>query len=109
MSNSTQTLGVVGRLFPQIVNGEKTSTIRWGENHIVPGPLTFICDDDPGQTVRVEVFRCTDLTLSEAAEFVGRAPDWPDDVMLDGMREHYPKIELSSVVQIIEYHPPKVE
>jgi hypothetical protein len=56
--------------------------------------------------VVVEVFRCTDLPLSDAAAFVGRASEWPDDVMLAGMREHYPDIELSSAVQIIEFHPP---
>lgn len=107
MRQPAQTLGVVGRLFPLIVKGEKTSTMRWREHRIAPGLLTFACDDDPRQTVDVEVFQCTDLPLSEAAAFVGRAAEWPDDVMLAGMREHYPEIELTSVVQIVEFHPPK--
>lgn len=106
MTEAMQTLGVVSRLFPLIKSGEKTSTIRWRERHFTPGALTFICDDEPDQSVVVEVFRCTDLPLSDAAAFVGRAAEWPDDVMLAGMREHYPDIELSSDVQIIEFHPP---
>ena len=32
MSHSVQTLRVVGRLFPLILSGEKTSTIRWREH-----------------------------------------------------------------------------
>lgn len=102
----TQTLGVVGRLFPDIASGAKTSTIRWQERHIVPGPLTFICDDDASQTIDVVVFRCTDLPLHQAAAFVGRAAEWPDDVMLLGMQEHYPEITLGSIVQIVEFYPP---
>ena len=106
MSDSIQTLGVVDRLFPLIFSGEKTSTIRWGERSIVPGRLKFICDGEPGKFVEVEVFRCTEMPLSDAASFVGRANEWPDDVMLEGMREHYPEIQLSSIVQVVEFYPP---
>ena len=106
MPRTVQSLGVVQRLFPLIVRGEKTSTIRWRERHIVPGPLIFINDGDPLQTVEVDVFRCTEIPLSEAASFVGRAQAWPDDVMLSGMRAHYPEIQLSSIVQIVEFRPP---
>ncbi len=106
MSKATQTLGVVERLFPLILNGEKTSTIRWREQHIVPGPLRFVCDGDARRTVEVDVFRCTGMPLSDAAPFVGRADEWPDKIMLEGMREHYPEIQLTSIVQVIEYYPP---
>ena len=109
MQQNTQVLGVVDRLFPQILLGEKTSTIRWGEQHIRPGPLKFICDGNPSETVEVEVFRCTMMPLSEAASFVGKAEEWPDQIMLAGMREHNPEIQLSSIVQVIEYAPPVAE
>ncbi len=36
MNTSIQTLGLVARLFPAVVSGEKTSTIRWRETRIVP-------------------------------------------------------------------------
>ena len=103
MQDGIQALAVVERLFPQILSGEKTSTIRWNERRIVPGTLKFICAGLPEKTVLVEVFRCTDMPLCDAAAFVGHAGDWPDDVMLDGMREHYPDIQLSSIVQVIEF------
>ncbi len=101
-----QELGVVGRLFPDIVNGSKTSTVRWRERHIEPGLMRYICDDDPRKTATVLVTRCTSMPLSEAASFVGKADVWPDDVMLAGMREHYPDIKLSDVVEVIEHLPP---
>jgi hypothetical protein len=43
------------------------------------------------------------MPLCDAASFVGREEDWPDSVMLAGMREHYPEIELTSIVQVIEF------
>jgi hypothetical protein len=106
MKDSIQFLGVAARLYPLILSGEKTSTIRWQERHIVSGPLKFICDGDSSQTVEVEVYRCNDMPLSDAASFVGKADEWPDQAMLDGMREHYPEIEMLSIVQVIEYKLP---
>lgn len=103
MTDSIQTLSIVDRLFPEVLKGLKTSTIRWRETRVVPGQLRFICDQDPSQTTVVEVWRCTDMPLSDAAEFLGKSHDWPPDVMVSGMREHYPKIELTSTVQVIEF------
>jgi len=106
MNKVTQTLGLADRLYPLILTGEKTSTIRWRERHIVPGALRFVCDGNVAQTVDVEVLRCSDMPLSEAAAFVGRADEWPDAIMLEGMREHYPEIVLSDVVQVVEFKLP---
>ena len=107
MTETIQTLGVVERLFPEILNGTKTSTIRWNEPVIVPGPLRFICDGNPDQTVLVEVLSCKDMLLSDAAAYLDRQKEWPDEVMLEGMREHYPEIQLSSLVQVIEFELPQ--
>ncbi|NGO52462.1 ASCH domain-containing protein [Allomesorhizobium camelthorni] len=101
-----QTLGVVARLFPLIEAGEKTSTIRWRETMIVPGYLRYLCDGDPAKTAIVWVTRCTDIPLSEAAAFVGREVEWPKEMMLAGMREHYPEIQWDDVVQIVEHLTP---
>ncbi len=106
MSDKLQTLRVVSRLFPLIMSGAKTSTIRWRETQIVPGSMLYICEDDPSQTVVVNVFRCSDLPLHKAAEFIGKEDQWPDFIMLKGMREHYPEITLSDIVQVIEHFPP---
>ena len=101
-----QTLGVVPRLFPLIETGEKTSTIRWGETRIAPGYLRYVCDGNPAKTVIVWVTRCTDLPLSQAAAFVGREAEWPKEIMLTGMREHYPEIRWNDMVQIVEHLTP---
>jgi hypothetical protein len=106
MTDNIQVLGVAERLFLHILSGEKTSTIRWQERHIVAGAMKFVSDGNPSQCVEVEVFRCSDMPLSEAASFVGKADEWPDEIMLEGMREHYPDIQLTSIVQVIEYKPP---
>lgn len=102
-----QSLGVVPRLFPLIETGEKTSTIRWRETRIEAGYLRYVCDGSPSRTTVVWVTRCTDLPLSEAAAFVGKEQEWPKEVMLEGMREHYPEIEWNDPVQIIEHLTPE--
>jgi hypothetical protein len=48
--------------------------------------MIYECDTDPREAVTV--FVTTDMPLSQAAAFVGRNDEWPDDVMLAGMREH---------------------
>ncbi|QPC88625.1 ASCH domain-containing protein [Mesorhizobium sp. NBSH29] len=100
-----QTLGVVGRLFPLIISGEKTSTIRFCEVRIVPGPMRYVCDDDATKVAEVDVIRCTEMSLSSVAAYLGMLDRWPDDTMLQGMREHYPEIELTDIVQVIEHTP----
>jgi len=102
-----QELGVVPRLYPAILTGEKRATIRWREVLIVPGPMRYVCDGDPSRNVVVEVIRCTDMPLADAARHLGREADWPMDVMLAGMREHYPRIEWTDIVQVIEHLPPR--
>ncbi len=101
-----QRLPIASRLFADAASGAKTHTIRWREARIVPGPLTFHDAAAPARTARVAVHRCTDMPLREAAAFVGRAADWPDDVMLEGMRAHYPAIALDDTVQVIEFAAP---
>lgn len=101
-----QTLKVVARLFPLVESGEKTSTIRWREHRIEPGLMTYVCEGDDCRSAVVRVTKCTDMPLSEAATFLGRQEEWPDAVMLEGMREHYPEIELTSIVQVVEHLSP---
>jgi hypothetical protein len=46
------------------------------------------------------------MPLSSAAAAVGRAEEWPKEVMLAGMREHYPEIEWNDSVQVVEHLTP---
>ena len=103
-----QKLDVANRLFPLLLTGEKTSTIRFNEQRIRIGPMTYWCEGDSSKSVTVWVNRCTDMQLSEVAVYLNRVDDWPDDVMLNGMREFYPNIEISDTVQVIEHFNPEV-
>ncbi|MGF1552126.1 MAG: ASCH domain-containing protein [Paracoccaceae bacterium] len=100
-----RTLDLADRLWPALVAGEKRATIRWGEAPIRPGRLRFVRQDAAASAV-VEVRRVTRMALREAARFLGREADWPDDALLAGMREHYPAITLDDTVQVIEHGPP---
>lgn len=102
-----QRLKVVERLFPSVESGEKISTIRWRELRIQPGLMIYECDTDPKKKILVWVTACTDMPLSQAAAFVGRRDEWPDEIMLAGMREHYPEIELTDIVQVVEHLTPE--
>jgi len=101
--NAVQTLALADRLFPLLLSGEKTSTIRWREQPVVIGPLTFICVEEQSNTADVIVSRCTTMPLRDAPSFLNYGDEWSGDVMLNGMKEHYPDIELKSIVQVIEF------
>ena len=101
-----QKLNVVARLFPDILNGSKTSTIRFNEQRITPGALQYICEGQLNQRVVVWVTQCTDMALADAASYLGKSNEWPDQIMLKGMQEHYPQIQLSDIVQIVEHLSP---
>jgi hypothetical protein len=102
-----QSLKIADRLFPLVLSGEKTHTIRWREAPIRPGLMRYACDGDQRKTVVVLVTRCTDVPLSQAAALVGKQDIWPDAIMLSGMREHYPDIELDDIVQVVEHLTPR--
>jgi hypothetical protein len=102
-----QRLDVVTRLFPLVVSGEKISTIRFREQQIRIGSMVYWCDGCSEKSATVWVHRCTNIVLSEAADFLGKTKEWPDNVMLEGMRAHYPSIQLSDIVQVIEHYNPK--
>ncbi|WP_245453214.1 hypothetical protein [Aquibium carbonis] len=72
----------------------------------MPGLLRYVCDGDPALRTIVRVIRVTTMLLRAAAAFLGRAADWPDAVLLDGMREHYPAITLDDAVEIVEHLTP---
>lgn len=64
------------------------------------------CETAPRKAVTVFVTTRTDM-LWQALAFVGRRDEWPNDVVLAGMREHYPEIELTDIGQLVEYLTPE--
>ena len=101
-----QELPIAPGLLAPVLDGQKTHTTRWREARIDPGPLIFRDAADPRRTGAVQVPCRTDMALREAAAFAGRAADWPDEVMLAGMRVHYQDIALDDEVQVIEFARP---
>jgi hypothetical protein len=67
--------------------------------------MIYVCQDAPERTLVVEMTRVTRMPL-RAAALVGRKDEWPDPVMLAGMREYYPDIGIDAVVEVIEHLPP---
>lgn len=61
---------------------------------------------DENDAVIVSVTQVDTLRLSEVAAMLGKQEEWPDEVLLEGMREHYPEIRLSSEVQLITHLTP---
>lgn len=101
-----QTLLIVPRLLPEVRAGHKRHTIRWRERAISPGPLCYINADDPQDIVNVRVTGVARMPLSSVAEYLGKSDEWPDAVLLEGMREHYPEIRLDSEVEVIHHSAP---
>ena len=101
-----QQLVLVNRLVPSVLDGTKTSTIRWNEAPVTPGLLRYVGDEQPHPSVIVMVTDCTSLLLSDAAQHLGRQAEWPPSVMLAGMREHYPTIELTDTNTVVRHLTP---
>lgn len=101
-----QSLNIVPRLLPDVRSGDKQHTVRWRENRIIPGPMRYVNAEDAGDTLVVQVTKVVTLPLSQVANYLGKQDEWPDAVLLAGMREHYPLIQLDSEVDVIHHLAP---
>jgi hypothetical protein len=102
-----QRLALADRHFPALLRGDKIQTVRWREGRVGVGPLVFYSETESGREVEVWVTRCTRMPLGDVAAFLSKTKEWPDDVMLAGMRAHYPGISLRDVVDVIEHLSPE--
>lgn len=98
-----QSLKIVSRLLPEVRSGLKTHTIRWREKKIVTGPMLYVNASDVSDKILVLVTKVEKMPLSAVAFYLGKQNEWTDDGLLLGMREHYPEIELDSIVDIIHH------
>lgn len=103
---SLQNLEIVPRLLPDVRAGRKLHTIRWREREIAPGPMLYVNAQDAFDTVMVCVTHVEKMPLSDVAARLGKSEEWPDAELLEGMREHYPSIEMDSEVAVIHHLPP---
>ncbi|CCF10048.1 hypothetical protein PANA5342_2655 [Pantoea ananatis LMG 5342] len=102
-----QMLNIVPRLMTALRAGEKRHTIRWQEQKITPGPLCYVSNEDPATWVIVDVAQVVTMPLSSVAHYLGKGDEWPDAVLLAGMQEHYPAIQLDSQVEVIHHSAPR--
>ncbi|MDO6406887.1 ASCH domain-containing protein [Pantoea phytobeneficialis] len=101
-----QSLEIVPRLLPEVRSGKKRHTIRWQEREITSGPMLYVNAEDVSDMVIVWVTHVETMPLFSVAQHLGKIQAWPDDVLLAGMREHYPGIEMDSIVSVIHHLPP---
>lgn len=102
-----QSLEIVPRLLPEVRSGRKRHTIRWRERKILPGPMRYVNTENASDTLVVRVTEVKTMPLFSVALYLGKSEEWPDKVLLDGMREHYPDIRLDSEVDVIHHLPPE--
>ena len=98
-----QSLEIVPRLLPDVRTGKKRHTIRWRERTIVPGPMRYVNAQNADDTLVVQVTAVKTMLLFAVAGYLGKEEEWPDSVLLAGMREHYPDIQLDSEVDVIRH------
>lgn len=73
---------------------------------MVVGLMRYVCVSDGTKTVDVMITKCTDMQLSAVASYLGKLDEWPDEIMLERMRRHYPEINLTDTVQVVEHSAP---
>ncbi|MDF0733033.1 ASCH domain-containing protein [Pseudomonas entomophila] len=101
-----QSLEIVPRLLPEVRSGRKQHTIRWRERNVVPGPMLYVNSENSCDTLVVWVTQVETMPLRSVARYLNRTGEWPDPVLLEGMREHYPEINLDSEVEVIHHFTP---
>ncbi len=98
-----QSLEIVPRLLPEVRSGRKRHTIRWRERKIVPGLMRYVNAENASDTLVVRVTEVKTMPLFSVARYLGKSEAWPDTVLLTGMQEHSPDIQLNSEVDVIHH------
>ncbi len=68
--------------------------------------MAYVDALDASDTVVVWATHVEKMLLSDVALRLGKSEEWPDVELLEGMREHYPRIEMGSEVVVIHHLPP---
>lgn len=101
-SEQIQTLELADSLFPQLLAGEKTRTLRWREGDVRPGYLLYYSYDNPAWKVLVWVTGCREAPMSEMAPLYDMSPE----SLHKAMSRHYSEIEIDSPVTLVEHLTP---
>jgi len=99
MTGNIQFLELADDLFPKILNGEKTNTLRWNEGNIKEGYLTFYKTSNPSVKCNVLV---SSIETAPMKDFAHKYNMSSQDLHFEMLR-HYPDIKIDSEVSFIEF------
>lgn len=98
-----QELELLDRFFPDVFDGVKRRTLRWGDGEIAEGFLLFRASRSPDLKTLVWV------TSVEKHSFETAAPLYQMTVseLLASMKTHYPAIDGTAELQLVNHLSPK--
>lgn len=92
------------RYYEALLSGQKTSTVRWGEN-VAVGSAVFYFENDPicepmrGRILEVNRYRLDELTPARL-----RLPDGGTVTgYIEGLRHHYPLMPDDAFVDVVDF------
>ncbi|TJW14443.1 MAG: ASCH domain-containing protein [Mesorhizobium sp.] len=101
----TSTLKLADDLFPGLLNGEKTCTIRSGRRDIQLGPLVFESVSGELNQVTVEVISVIYMRAGDIPDDLARADGARDGTeLLDAMKRFYPDLKSESEITAVIFH-----
>lgn len=103
MADDIQKLELADDLFPALMRGEKTNTLRWQEGPVQTGYLLFYATHNPDWRAVVWVTGVQACPMNEIAPFYTMSPEELHKAML----RHYPDIEINSDILFIEHLSPE--
>lgn len=97
-----QRLELADDLFPDLMSGKKTDTLRWNEGDIELGYLEFYSAGNIGKRATVLVTGIRKGTLESFAKHYSMTAD----ALVTKMKKHYPDITASDKMTLIEFMSP---
>lgn len=95
-----QSLELADSLFPAVLDGSKTKTLRWNEPVPECGPLLFYSFDNPDMNAVVTVTSVENVMFDCAEAEYGMTPS----ELYQSMLKHYPDIPLDAEMQIVRFY-----
>lgn len=101
--STIQKLELAKDLFPKMISGAKTNTLRWNEGIIEEGFLLFYAENNINLSATVWVNRVTTSSMKNFACKYNMSAK----ALHSSMLRHYPDIKIDSIVSFIEYLSPE--
>lgn len=99
-----QRLELAKDLFPSVMNGKKTDTLRWNkEGPFELGFLEFYAEGNPSLKATVLV---TGLQKGNMAKFAPRY-NMNAEQLTESMQKHYPDITIDAPMTLVEFMSPQ--